>query len=228
MTDPRIQLPGTVPGIDLSGWNRVTDYDAIREDGVRFCWVKASEGRSHVSTRASEHVRGCEEAGIPSGVYHFARPDEHPDDPVREAEHMLRELDDLDARCLLPALDYEVDAAGLDQTAWVASFLLHCWERLDVMPVLYAGKLLRQGKVDLPRLAETLPVRPQIWSARYPTAKGTTIEVFQRLAIEQIDRGPRVPGWNVWQWSSSWSPRWSPGHIDVNAARDLDAIRWQS
>lgn len=241
MTDPRIQLPGTVPGIDLSGWNRVTDYDAIVADGVQFCWVKASQGNDDDGAkRASEHVRGLEEAGLCDvGVYHFAVPSHFPNDPEIEADICLEEIDDLRAVGLRPALDYEKDVDDFDDEPWIARFIVRIWRALGVLPGLYIGKLARSGKVDIARVvrlvAEATGLDPEhiieavfIWSPRYPTAKGTPIEVFQRLAIEQIDRGPRVPGWNVWQWSSSWSPRWASGHIDVNAARDLDALRWQS
>lgn len=221
-----IKLPGTIPGIDLSGWNIVRNYDEVAADGVRFAWVKASEGNRRDAKRSSEHVRGLEEAGIPSGVYHFARPGTGHRDAEIEAENMMRELEDLDAWGLHPALDYEVETADdFDDTAWIARF----FQRVGVegiRPVLYAGKLLRRGHIDLDRLARILGWRPLVWSARYPAIDAAPFATHHRLALEQLDRGPRVDGWSVWQWSSAWRPAWASGDIDCNAARNLEAIQW--
>lgn len=221
-----IHLPNLVTGIDLSGWNKISDYDAIYADGVRYAWVKCSEGNGRDAQRSSEHVRGLEEAGIPSGVYHFARPGTGRRDAEIEAENMMGELEDLDAWGLHPALDYEIETEDeFDDTAWIARFYQRIAE-FNVRPVLYAGRLLRNGDIDLDRLERIIGFRPEIWSARYPTSKGRPIEIFHGLAMLQLNKGPRVPGWNVWQWTSSYRPQWASGSIDVNAARNLEALTW--
>lgn len=241
MTEPRIHLPGCVTGIDLSGWNRVSDYDAIPAAGVEYAWIKCSQGNSDDGAKhASEHARGLEECGISDvGVYHFAVPSEYPDDPAIEAEVLLRELDDLDARGLRPVLDYEKETAdGFDDELWIGAWVVRVYDAIGVLPGIYVGKLARRGKVDLARLVRVIAAALGLaieyvdrelfrWSARYPTAKGRPLGEFHRLAVAQLERGPRIPGWDVWQWTSSWRPTWASGHIDVNAALDMDLLRWR-
>jgi GH25 family lysozyme M1 (1,4-beta-N-acetylmuramidase) len=243
VSEPLIHLPGCVPGIDLSGWNKRLDYDAIPLDGVRFAWIKVSQGndpRGLGAKLASEHARGLEEAGIADvGVYHFAVPSDYPDDPDIEAEVLLRELDDIDARGLRPVLDYERETGdSFDDELWISSWVVRVYDALGILPGIYIGKLARNGKVDLARvcriIAQALGLEVEFverelfrWSARYPTTKGRPLAEFHRLAVAQIERGPRIEGWDVWQWTSSWRPKWARGSIDVNAALDMDLIRWR-
>lgn len=242
MIEPLIHLPGMVAGIDLSGWNRVLDYDAIPACGVRYAWIKVSQGNNDDGAKlASEHARGLDECGIPDvGVYHFAVPSAYPNDPELEAEVLLRELDEIDARGLRPVLDYEKETpVDFDDEAWIARWIVRVYRAVGVLPGIYIGKLARNGKVDLARVvrlvAEALGMPIALvdralfrWSARYPTAKGRPLAEFHRLATAQIACGPRIQGWDVWQWTSSWRPRWARGSIDVNAAPDLELLRWHS
>lgn len=244
MTEPLIHLPGCVTGIDLSGWNEIYDYDAIAEAGVRFAWIKVSQGndpRGVGAQMASQHARGLEEAGLADvGVYHFAVPTDFPDDPAIEAEALLRELDDIDARGLRPVLDYERETpSAFDDELWICSWIVRVYDALGVLPGIYIGKLARRGKVDLARVCRIVAMALGLdlefverelfrWSARYPTAKGRPLSEFHRLAVAQLARGPRIEGWDVWQWTSSWRPSWASGSIDVNAALDIDLVRWRA
>jgi lysozyme len=63
--------PAWVQGIDVSHHQGEIDWSAVAEDGVRFAWIKATEGGDWVDPRFEENQRGAAEAGIPWGAYHF-------------------------------------------------------------------------------------------------------------------------------------------------------------
>ena len=65
----------TVKGIDISS-NQGANFDLRREyaAGIRFVYIKATEGSSYVSSTFSKQNTGAIAAGILHGAYHFANP----------------------------------------------------------------------------------------------------------------------------------------------------------
>lgn len=59
-------------GIDVSRWNEITDYDAVRNAGVEFVIVKVNNLGNAPDKRFYEHVKGFNDAGIPIiGGYNY-------------------------------------------------------------------------------------------------------------------------------------------------------------
>jgi lysozyme len=60
-----------IHGIDVSRWNGDIDWQAVRAAGVRFAWIKATEGGDHLDPRFRENWANAKAAGVPRGAYHF-------------------------------------------------------------------------------------------------------------------------------------------------------------
>ncbi len=58
-------------GIDVSHHNGAIDWSQVAASGVRFAWLKASEGGDVVDARFSENFAGARRAGLAAGAYHF-------------------------------------------------------------------------------------------------------------------------------------------------------------
>lgn len=52
-------------GIDLAKWNKVTDYQSVRNAGVQFAIIKVINSQNKPDSRFHEHVSGMLGAGIP-------------------------------------------------------------------------------------------------------------------------------------------------------------------
>ncbi len=63
--------PSWVQGIDVSHHQGAIDWPVVADDGVRFAWIKATEGGDWVDPRFVENWEGAGRAGIPRGAYHF-------------------------------------------------------------------------------------------------------------------------------------------------------------
>lgn len=60
-------------GIDVSRWNKIDDYNALREAGVEFAIVKVNNAGNVPDTRFYEHIAGFKNAGIPIiGGYNYS------------------------------------------------------------------------------------------------------------------------------------------------------------
>lgn len=60
-----------VQGIDISRYQGKIDWNRVRKAGIRFAYMKASEGGDHVDARLYRNWGGAARAGIARGVYHF-------------------------------------------------------------------------------------------------------------------------------------------------------------
>ncbi len=91
-------------GVDLSAYQADVDFLALKEQGVAFAYVKATEGSSHRDDRFRENWEKAGEAGLPCGAYHFFSYDSP---GVTQAENFIAAVgDDLSGR-LLPVVDVE-------------------------------------------------------------------------------------------------------------------------
>ena len=128
-------------GVDVSHYQGQIDWDALRAQGVRFAYIKATEGSSHVDERFAQNARGASAAGVPAGAYHFFS-FESPGSA--QAENLLAALRESPTQ--LPcAVDFEfygdffqnppdVEAARAELRAMLAALE----EATGARPVLYA------------------------------------------------------------------------------------------
>jgi lysozyme len=60
-----------VQGIDISKYQGDVDWARVRDSGIRFAYLKVSEGGDHVDERFYKNWTAASAAGIPRGAYHF-------------------------------------------------------------------------------------------------------------------------------------------------------------
>ncbi len=62
----------SVHGIDVSKYQGDIDWSAVKQSGVSFAWIKATEGGDVVDTKFAQNWFLAKAAGLPRGAYHFA------------------------------------------------------------------------------------------------------------------------------------------------------------
>ena len=60
-----------IHGIDVSKFQGDIDWNAVANSGVKFAWIKATEGGDHADERFQANWEGAKAAGVPRGAYHF-------------------------------------------------------------------------------------------------------------------------------------------------------------
>jgi GH25 family lysozyme M1 (1,4-beta-N-acetylmuramidase) len=203
----------TLDGVDISHHQSGRmNLKAARAAGLRWMYVKATEGTSFKDRTHRRRVREARAAGLPVGAYHFARPEGR--DAVAEARFFLANID-LRAGDMVPMLDLE-DTGDLTRhqlTTWTGDWVRTVTRELrrrglDGKPVIYTPFNLEKGFGCL------------LWVARYsddfrPPAIPTP---WRRAAIWQHSNGKFGPVKNV--------P--GIGRVDVNALHPdlpLSALR---
>jgi len=209
-------------GIDVSAWNGTVDWKTASENDVKYAWVKATEGQTHVNRNFVERANGAKENNIITGLYHFGRPDSDAGikDAEREADHFLNAASKVgfNAGDLIPTLDVEKGMKTDDQynVEWCLKWLEVVETELEVRPLIYTARwaydlFLKKGfEADLEKLFEY-----PLWVASYNS--GTE----PKRPVKQWGE------WTVWQWSGSGAVPGVKGKCDQNwmAGGQLESLR---
>jgi lysozyme len=185
-------------GIDVSDSQRNTVWPEIQTSGIRFAFVKATEGRGFVNRNFASAWNKLPGTAIRRGAYHYYKPT---DDPAEQAALFLQVVGDLTTGDLPPLLDLEesgeVDAATL--LSRVAIWLERVEQATGKTPILYTFPYFWE-KLGNPK-----------GFGRYP------------LFIAETTRNPcpRVPAsWKNWTFWQQGSGRVN-GVIGASVDRDL-------
>lgn len=199
------QPPDSLPGIDVSHWQGTIDWAQVAASGQRFVMAKATEGRTFDDPNYSSYEAGATAAGLAFTAYHFARPDDTPNDAILEADHFV-DVAQLGPGNLIPALDVE-RTGGLTQeqlTDWILAWLGEVTARLGVRPMVYTS--------------------PNGWESRTGDATAVADAGYTVLWVAHWGvSSPTMPandwngnGWTFWQYSNCGTVPGITGCVDVD------------
>ena len=203
---------GTFLGIDVSAHNHdggvAIKWKTVRSQGVRFVFVKATEGSGRASAASTnswfkKDWDGAKAAGIARGAYHFARPRYPLSTAASDARAFVAVLKASGGTGeLTPALDVEV-TGGLSAKAlssWVDSWLKEATRLLGRRPAIYSGRGFWTSYLGDTTKFKSYP----LWMANHTKASAPVA----------------LPGgwgaWSYWQYSSTGSIAGISGPVDLN------------
>ncbi|MBB5154515.1 lysozyme [Saccharopolyspora phatthalungensis] len=189
---PTVDTLATVAGMDVSGHQRNVDWQSWWNQGMRFAFVKATEGTGYKNPYFAQQYNGSYNVGMIRGAYHFALPDRS--SGAAQANYFVDNGGgwSKDGKTLPGALDMEYNPYGNTcygktknaMTAWVKDFSDTYHARTGRWPVIYTSTSWWNRCVD-GDFSSTNP----LWIARYASAVG------------QLPHSWRI--WTIWQHTSS-------------------------
>jgi len=188
-----------VKGIDVSHWQGTIDWSKVATDGVKYVFIKATEGVSGVDSRLRANALAASSAGIKVGYYHYARPENNNNDAVKEARHFASTVAGYPCQWPL-VLDVEGEASKLGAralTQWCAMFLTELERASGRRAMIYSGASFARTY-----LGKELAGWP-LWIAHYGVDKPMDNSTWDRWAIFQYSDKGRVAG--------------IAGNVDLNA-----------
>jgi lysozyme len=200
-----------LPGIDLSNHNGKVDFAKVAAAGIKYAWIKVTEGTTHVNRGFEDKFKGARDHGIKVGAYHFGRPDTNVgnDDVPHEVDNFLNACATVGIASgdLLPMLDVEAGMKTDDQfnVDWALEWLWRVQDVYEAKPVIYTARWAfnlywqQARRKELDRL-ESYP----LWLASY------------NEGIEPKRKTPLWKTWDIWQWSGSGSVPGVRGKCDQN------------
>ncbi len=191
---PRSNRAAQTEGVDVSSHQGNVNWSALWSSGVKWAYVKATEGTYYKNTYFTQQYTGSYNIGMIRGTYHFATPDTTTG--AAQADYFVNNGGgwSRDGRTLPGALDIEWNPYGAacygksqaGMVTWIRDFLNRYKALTGRAPVIYtATTWWTQCTGNYGGFGTTNP----LWIARYNTTPGTL-----------------PAGWGVhtmWQYTSS-------------------------
>jgi len=189
-------------GIDVSRYQAAIDWQKMRAAGVRFVWIKATEGVTYRDPMLERHSAGARQAGMKIGFYHFAR---IYNDPRREVEHLLDAVRHMPHE--LPyALDIEKHSEDFAKhrdkynrpfiTFFCRNWLEHFERLTGETPIIYTNTAFAREYLDASF------ARWPVWIAHYGVKQPGANGIWDR--------------WAAWQYTDKNDGLPYAGELDVN------------
>jgi len=125
--------------IDLSHFNEVSDFNAVKADGIVGVIHKATEGIDYIDPKYFTRRRDALAAGLWWGAYHFATGD----DAAMQADSFLTAV--APGPTDLMVLDFEQNSGGSSMTlAGAEQFVTQVQAATGRWPGLYGGSYLKE------------------------------------------------------------------------------------
>ncbi|MFJ9407450.1 lysozyme [Streptomyces sp. NPDC101393] len=168
----------TVSGVDVSSHNGNVGWKALRETGVRFAYVKATEGTSYKNPYFTQQYTGSHSAGMIRGSYHFALPDHS--SGASQAKYFVKRGGgwSQDGKTLPGALDMEYNPYGATcygksasgMVDWIADFFKTYRDKTGRDAVIYTStSWWKQCTGNSSKFGKTNP----LWIPRYGSSVGS-------------------------------------------------------
>ena len=130
-------------GVDISSYQADVDMEKLKEQDIRFVYIKASEGSKLQDDKFASNWENALKAGLPSGAYHFFSFDSP---GSTQAENFIKAVgDDIKGR-LLPVVDVEYygdkeknPPEKEDVIRELTVFLNTVEDKYGVKPMIYTG-----------------------------------------------------------------------------------------
>lgn len=178
-----LQVPNAILGIDVSHWQGAIDWVQVAEAGVKFAFLKATEGLV-VDPMLKLNAQGAKAAGIPYSLYHVWRPD---------VDALAQETafdNAVDADQLAPQLPIvlDIEPGSIRDEADPLHWLNYTLLPPPGNPIVYASPSVAQSLTDPAWL------QYRLWVAHYTDAPQPNIGKWPTWMFWQRQNDGTVPG----------------------------------
>ncbi|MGC8857172.1 MAG: GH25 family lysozyme [Anaerolineae bacterium] len=198
----------TVPGIDVSYWDSEIDWSQVQSSGVRFAFIKATEGETYTDPTFATNWAGAKSVGILRGAYCFFHPNV---DAIKQADLFIQTVKARNDNGELPPV-LDLEAHDQQSNAVIISKAKTWLDRVEQAfgkkPIIYSGYYFlkdhfSEASGEPPAWVKDYP----LWIAQYP---GTYTPGMQ----------PALPkgwlNWAFWQYSETGQVKGIKTNVDLN------------
>ena len=135
--------PQETIGVDISSYQGNVDYEKLANSNIKFAYIKATEGSSHVDEQFYRNWEKIKQTAILPGAYHFFS---FESSGAEQAKNYIRTVGSLDG-ALIPAIDLEYHGDSKDNppsveyvTTELGAFIQAIEDHYQVKPIIYMDK----------------------------------------------------------------------------------------
>lgn len=182
------QVPNALLGIDISHYQGSIDWAQVFEAGVKFAFIKATDGANSADPMCKANCDGAREAGVPYGLYHFWRPQ---DAANAQADNFLRTVTDAGPSEFAVALDIETGSLTEENQEQALEWLARVDQTLlkAQRPLVYVSPSYAQVN-----LTDELWLQYPLWAAHYTNLMQPNTSRWPSWMFWQRQGDGQVPG----------------------------------
>jgi lysozyme len=204
-----------VPGIDVSGWEPNIDWRAVRNSGIKFAFLKATEGIYFIDKTFAQNWVNTKRVGILRGAYHYLRGEF---DANQQADLFLKTVQ-LEAGDFPPVLDIEnINNENISNQEMIAKaeiWLKRVEQATGRKPIIYSGPFFLRDRMSrpvfgTPAWSKNYP----LWIANYPYTMSESSLPIQPANWQD---------WKFWQYTDKGVVPGIDGGVDMNYFRGTEA-----
>lgn len=193
----------SVPGIDVSYYQKKIDWEKVKEDGIEFAIIRVgyrgyANGELVLDDRFKENIKGARDAGIEVGVYFFSQA-KTTSEAVEEARFVVRHITgrgvsypvvfDMEP---IPGA-HRITSLTTTEKTEIADAFCQVIDRNGYEPMIYGNPTWLNNNIDLSYLTQY-----DIWLAHY-----TDITDYPYK-------------YNIWQYTDRGKVKGIKGRVDLN------------
>lgn len=179
-----------VYGIDVSYYQRVINWSAVKAAGKQFALIRVSDGTGFNDPNFAANWRGAKAAGLTVGAYQFFRPGQ---DATAQADLIVNQLIAIGfgAGDIPPVIDVEArdGVSSANIVARVNTWLQRVRARTGRLPILYTSPGFWSGLGN-----PTPSPLPYLWDAHWGATCPNLPPAWGRLRFWQYSATGRVSG----------------------------------
>ncbi|HJV45806.1 MAG TPA: GH25 family lysozyme [Bacillota bacterium] len=207
-----------IQGIDVSHWNGNINWSQVKESGVKFAYLKATEGTGVADPQFGNFVKEAQSVGIQVGAFHYAKPTAPYDssEPVKQAKFFVETLQSILSTYgdIMPVLDLE-ETGGLtpsELSSWARIFTNTIKQLTNRQVMLYISEDFFRENDELNQTLSDLPLWASYWDQYYQGKNPPDIAGWQK--------------WMIWQYSGQGVMRGITTSVDLDAGPpSIEALR---
>ena len=196
-------------GVDVSNWQGRVDWSKVAASGVRFAFLKASQGTTYTDPTYATNRSAARAAGVRVGAYHFAVPGGSTRagitaNATAQADYFIAAARPAETD-LRPVLDIERTGglAPAQLVRWTNAFSSRVAALVHARPLVYTSPSFWQTELGD---SQSTAAIADLWIAHWTTAASPWVP-----AGDWAGRG-----WAFWQYSSSGSVGGISGRVDLD------------
>lgn len=182
--------------VDVSTFQQTIDWSQVKQDGIVGAMIRAGYGFGTVDNQYRANVTGCENNGIPYGMYHYSYAT-NIEDAKKEAEFFINNAKGTSPSYPLAMDVEEASQAAMGKQALTVMILAFCdmIKAAGYQPMLYTNLNWATNYIDMSQI-DNAGIR--VWIAQYNTTLDYKGNYF------------------LWQYTSSGRVAGIPANVDLN------------
>lgn len=168
--DDNTHESGSLKGIDVSAWQGKIDWQAVKNDGIQFAFVRIGHGAHVLDTYYSQNMKGAQEAGIPVGVYMYSTA-KNEAEAIADAQFVIRNMEGylVSYPVVIDLEDASQDSLSKYQLGRIAKVFCDEVRAAGYTPMLYCNENWYKNRIDVSQITDVEKWIAR-WNVRYDTS----------------------------------------------------------